>query len=68
MRAPNACRRSSASRWRGSSERFGRNSIAPKPVYLTTYGKERAMSLLYIILVVVLVLVLLGFVGGRGRW
>jgi hypothetical protein len=26
------------------------------------------MSLLYIILVVVLVLVLLGFVGGRGRW
>jgi flagellar basal body-associated protein FliL len=29
---------------------------------------RRAMSLLYIILIVVLVLVLLGFVGGRGRW
>jgi len=26
------------------------------------------MSLLWIILIVVLVLVLLGFVGGRGRW
>ena len=30
--------------------------------------QEERMNLLYIILIVVLVLALLGFVGGRGRW
>jgi hypothetical protein len=30
--------------------------------------REGPVSLLYIILIVVLVLLLLGFVGGRGRW
>jgi hypothetical protein len=30
--------------------------------------REVRMNLLYIILIVILVLALLGFVGGRGRW
>jgi hypothetical protein len=33
---------------------------------MTTKGAY--MSLLWIILIVILVLALLGFVGGRGRW
>jgi flagellar basal body-associated protein FliL len=35
----------------------------------TVRDNERGqMSLLWIILIVILVLALLGFVGGRGRW
>jgi hypothetical protein len=47
----------------GTVTRSGSRPFTP---YKT--GRSEQMSLLYIILIVVLVLVLLGFVGGRGRW
>ena len=39
---------------------YGNKTVRPR--------KGDVMSLLWIILIVVLVLALLGFVGGRGRW
>ena len=44
-----------------------RTRAAPSVVFSATDRRETCMNLLYVILIIVLVLILLGFVG-RGRW